>query len=247
MFGSGNELSEQRREQIFRDMENLISQKHYPCIAAVQSFQKKEFGFGVYPNFGSGVASLQLGRDLLAFKAEQQKSHSPLLSFWALFPDETRSFNDTDFENSLWNELSALHSHPEFEAPWDSNFSSNPDDPNFCFSFAGHAFFVVGLHRNSPRQSRQFPYPALIFNLYEQFVDLMKTGRYQPMVDINRKRELKFQGSINPMVENYGDSWEAIQFSGKENSSQWKCPFHKPKESSFSKAEVEPKKLLGDD
>ncbi len=230
MFGSGNELSEQRRLQVFKEMETLILQKNYPCVAAIQSFQKQEFGFGVYPDFGSAYSSLKLGQDLLDFKKEQQISHSPYLSFWALFPDSFsdrgKTLTEEQFELGLWEELSGLSSRPEFAAPWDPRFSSDPKDANFCFSFAGHAFFVVGLHPESSRASRRFPYPTLIFNLYEQFVDLMDAGKYQPMVEINRNRDLKFQGSINPMVEKYAESWEAIQFSGRNNSAQWKCPFH---------------------
>ncbi len=229
MFGSGLEISEEKRQRIFQAMENLVLQKNYPCVAAIQSLQKEEFGFGVYRDFGSGHSSLKLGRDLLAFKTEQEKSKSPFLSFWALYPEEQKVLDEENFEQGLWQELSSLSSQAEFESPWDPKFSPNPEDSDFCFSFAGQAFFVVGLHPQSSRLSRRFPYPALIFNLYEQFVDLMKVGKYEPMVEINRKRDLKFQGSINPMVEKYAESWEAIQFSGRKNSEKWKCPFHSPK------------------
>ena len=45
------------------------------------------------------------------------------------------------------------------------------------------------------------------------------------MVKTIRKRELEFQGSVNPMVEKHSETWEAIQFSGNNNSDNWKCPF----------------------
>ena len=54
---------------------------------------------------------------------------------------------------------------------WDPAVSSNPDDPHFSFSFAGHAFFIIGLHPGSTRLARQFPWPTLVFMPYIAFID----------------------------------------------------------------------------
>lgn len=211
--------------EIETSISSLLQQKNYPCIAAVQSFLKKDYIVGNYKNFGDGTHSYELGLALLDFKKKQQSSKSPFMSFWAVFEDE-REMDEAEFETRLWRELSFLTSHEEFTASWDPHFSKNPEDKNFCFSLDGSAYYVLGLHPHSSRLARRFPYPALIFNLYDQFRALMNDNNdFAKMVNINRRREELFQGNLNPMVEKYGETWESIQFSGRENPPEWKCPF----------------------
>ena len=205
-------------------IKKFVSQKDYPCIGALKAIKTDEYRIGIYKNFGSGQSSPQLFRDLNLFLLEQKASNSPYLSYWAAFP-ELKNLSEDDFEKALWAELSALASIDQ--EPWDSHFSSEASDKNFCFSLGGQAFFVVGLHKNSSRKSRQFEYPSLVFNLYEQFEIITRLGQYETMVRTNRKKSQAFEGDVNPMVEKYGDHWESIQFSGKQNSEAWKCPFHK--------------------
>jgi FPC/CPF motif-containing protein YcgG len=214
------------KDVIESSLEKLIQQKNYPCIAAVQSLLKKEYRMEVYQDFGEGVASIRLARDLLAFREEYETSNLPYLSFFAVF-DDMREFSEEDFEKRLWQELSYLTSVEGLSQKWDPEFSENPEDKNFCFSLDGTAFFVVGMHPNSSRKGRQFPHPTLVFNVYKQFRELQRTGKYEAMVQLNRKRDQAFQGDANPMAVAHGDTWESIQFSGRNNSEEWKCPFHR--------------------
>jgi hypothetical protein len=41
-----------------------------------------------------------------------------------------------------------------------------------------------------------------------------------------RKRDISLQGFINPMVDDYGSTSELFQYTGREYSSESKCPFH---------------------
>ena len=223
-------------DEVAQSMERMVNSEDYPCIAAIRSFAKDEYYVGLYPSFGTGRSAGQLARDLLVYRDHHRESRSPYLSFWAVFP-ETGEFTEAEFETRLWHELSCAVSHEvrngnDPMSSWDPAFSPHPEDRNFCFSLGGSAFFVVGLHAGSSRVSRRFPHPTLIFNVYEQFTQLMDEGKYDPMVRINRLKDLRFQGTVNPMAEKYGVEWEAIQFSGSENPSDWKCPFQhgaKPK------------------
>lgn len=216
---------------IQEQMRSLVSQKNYPCIAALQSYHRGEYQVGLYKDFGSGKSRAELAKDLRHFIKEQARTGSTYLSFWAVFQDgpgdAQAGHAEENFEKNLWQELSWLSTLDSPEAGWDPAFSSDPESESFCFSFEGKAIFVVGLHPESSRVSRRFPSPTLIFNVYDQFRKLNEEGLYQPMVQQNRKRDLLFQGSVNPMAEKHGDNWEAIQFSGKNNGSEWKCPFHK--------------------
>lgn len=211
-------------ESIEQSLKDLISKKNYPCIAAIQSMTQHEYQIGVYEDFGSGSSASALGQDLKAFKRQQKATDSLYLSFFAVFNSPTFE-TEKEFEDALWQELSFLAAKDNPNAPWDSHFSDDPKDKNFCFSFDGDAFFIVGLHPKSSRLARQFPYPMLVFNLYEQFEELHRRGQYYPMIKTNRRRDMKFQGSVNPMVETHSDIWEAIQFSGRSNPPEWQCPF----------------------
>lgn len=205
---------------------NLLSQTNYPCVAALKSFHSDDYKVGFYDDFGSTGSSLRLATDLIQYAQEYKKTKSPFFTFWAVFPHE-KDLTDEEFENKLWRELSGLASITEFDQTWDPHFSSNPEDKNFCFSLGGDAFFVVGLHSQSARLARRFEHPTLIFNLYEQFRQLEINDQFQPMIELNRKRDIKFQGSANPMAITHGNEWESIQFSGRQNSNEWKCPFHR--------------------
>ena len=104
--------------------------------------------------------------------------------------------------------------------------SDDPKDENFSFSIAGKAFYVVGLHPNSSRKARQSPYTTLTFNLHWQFEKLREMGTYQKVRDRIRDRDVALQGSINPMLEDFGNNSEAKQYSGRKVDKEWKCPFH---------------------
>lgn len=210
-------------------IERILKARDYPCVAAIRSLANDECRIGVYENFGSGRSSAALASNLYLFLEEQRQTQSPFLSYWATFPDPIKGghldMDETEFENKLWHELSCLAAVAGFESKWDPRFSSDPESQGFCFSFAGSAFFVVGVHPRASRKSRQFPYPALVFNVYTQFETLMKNGQYDPMVRTIRRREKAYEGSVNPMVIEYGEKWESIQFSGARNPSDWRCPF----------------------
>jgi FPC/CPF motif-containing protein YcgG len=220
-------------ETLFQNIKKLVMQPNYPCVSAVSSFLKQDYMSANYPDFGSGAAGARLYTDLLRFKNEQRRLKAPFYSFWAVYED-SHVTSEEDFEKKLWQELSAVHAH-EFklceqegrEMKWDPHFSRDPADKKFCFCVEGDAYFVVGMHPLSSRKARRFPYPALIFNLYAQFDELFQKGTFEPMAKINRQREIKFDGGVNPMVEKHGQNWESIQFSGKNNDDQWGCPFHR--------------------
>jgi len=51
-------------------------------------------------------------------------------------------------------------------------------------------------------------------------------GTYQKVRDRIRDRDVALQGSINPMLEDFGNNSEAKQYSGRKVDKEWKCPFH---------------------
>ena len=207
------------------EIKRLLTQKNYPCVAALQSYHRKDYWVKTYEDFGERYQRPELRRDLLSYLEEYKKTESQHFSFWAVFND-LKNLNEDQFEMQMWNELSSLSSAESRSQDYDPRFSDDPLNKNFCFSIGGKAFFVVGLHPESSRRSRRFPWPALVFNTFEQFDTLKTNNQYDSMTKVNRLRDKSYQGDANPMVLLYSEIWESIQFSGKKNEASWKCPFH---------------------
>jgi FPC/CPF motif-containing protein YcgG len=214
-------------KDINNEIRSLILQENYPCVAAIQSVVRNEYVIGTYGQFGTGTHWHKLRADLLNFLELQSSTQSRYMSSWAVFTAPNQSpDNEIDFEDKFWRELSLLSSEEERPVDWGKINSSDPNDPSFCLCLNGEKLFVVGLHPQSSRFARRFSRPAMVFNAFSQFETFEKEGTYPAMVKTIRQNDLKFQGSINPMVLAHGDVWESIQYSGRENPDSWKCPFH---------------------
>lgn len=144
-------------------------------------------------------------------------------SFITVFTKET-IHTEEDFEEKLWQLLNCLHIMDGEE--WDGTVASDPEHDNFSFSLCGKAFYMVGMHPRSSRLARRSPYPAIAFNLHAQFEQLRERGVYGHVRDKIRHRDMAFEGSINPMLEDFGNASEAKQYSGRQVGPDWKCPFH---------------------
>lgn len=173
------------------EMKKLITQKNYPCVAAIKSFFSQEYDVGVYKNFGKGDSGKNLRQDLGKFVETLKTSQSPYYTFWAIFPDEHYEKSEQAFEKDMWEELSHTTREELKALDWQVA-NADPNDKNFGFHLFGENFFVVGLHPQSSRKSRVFPWPTLIFNVFSQFQTLQKQGIYAPMVETNRQRDIKY-------------------------------------------------------
>ncbi|MBC7420257.1 MAG: YqcI/YcgG family protein [Bdellovibrio sp.] len=96
-------------------MSALLSQKNYPCVAALKSFNSQDFEINTYQGFGSTESSFKLADDLMKYAKNYEKTKSPFFTFWAVYPD-TSEMSEESFEDKLWKELSALASHQEFSS-----------------------------------------------------------------------------------------------------------------------------------
>lgn len=204
----------------------FIKENDHPCLSAQSVVKNDTLEIGSYKMFGSTDAAEQMAKDLRSFIKKRSRLKTRLVSFMAIFSGP-KGLSEVEFENSLWRQLQLLHNLDNEQ--WDDEVSHNPEDPDFSFSFGGKAFYIIGMHPNSSRLARQFPYPALVFNLHEQFEKLRAQGHYYKMRDIIRERDKKLQGYVNAMVADHGTSSEAKQYSGRVVDESWKCPFHNKK------------------
>jgi FPC/CPF motif-containing protein YcgG len=85
--------------------------------------------------------------------------------------------------------------------------------------------YVIGLHANSARIARRFPWPTLVFNPHRQFEKLRADGKWKRMQGAIRERERELQGTTNPMLSDFGEQSEARQYSGRAVEKDWAVPF----------------------
>lgn len=207
-----------------RNFREKISNMDFPCVGAKAAINSNQYRLGIYGRMGAEATTQALGADLKMYVEETLAINSEYMTMIAIFTDEIDS--ELDFENRLWMQLQQLHDNEKNEQPWDPEVSSNPEESNFSFSFNATAFFVVGLHPMASRKARRFGYTAMAFNLHRQFEQLREKGVYENMKKVIRKRELHYDGSVNPMLKDHGEGLEAPQYSGRKVDANWKCPFH---------------------
>lgn len=211
---------EGRPHDAFRTM---VLADSYTCVAARSAVRRGDYRFGCYPELGGASAAGELAADLWEFVHEFPIRADRFASFVASF-DGPASTTELGFEAALWRQLQLLHDIDVQHSDWDPSVSPDPTERGFSFSFAGRAFFIVGMHAASSRWSRRTDRPTLVFNAHAQFEILRETGRMGRMQEINRKRDRRLQGSENPSLERFEREPETIMYSGRLVENDWSCP-----------------------
>ncbi|MEU9287955.1 guanitoxin biosynthesis heme-dependent pre-guanitoxin N-hydroxylase GntA [Streptomyces sp. NPDC048275] len=196
----------------------------FTCLGARAALRQNTLVMRVYEELDAADCTDELHRDLVAFAEEYLAVGHEFASFVALFRGP-RIRDEEEFEEALWKQLGRLHRVDVRNHSWSSAYSSDTESPEFAFSVAGQPFFVAGLSPESSRISRRSSHSALVFNSHEQFTRLKAQGTYYGLQRRIRDREVRLQGSVNPMLSDHGESSEARQYSGRAVSADWKCPF----------------------
>lgn len=225
--------------EVFHELLEMIVDGQYICTGATAAFGQEAYRLGVYPELGTPEATAGLAHDLFTFLQERARLGSEFATFVAVFAGP-QELDEDQFEGRLWDQLQKLHEMDAEHHGWDPEVSSDPDHPEFSYSFAGESCFIVGMHANSSRPYRRFPYPALVFNSHEQFEALRESGAYDRMKKTIREREMERVGSVNPMLADFGQRSEARQYAGRAVEEEWKCPFQARRLEGVGSADPEP-------
>jgi FPC/CPF motif-containing protein YcgG len=209
--------------------ERILDQSH-PCTGAVSAFSQQCYRFGFYPELTCDSAVRAVCHDLYCFCHEFTPVGDNFITFVAMFRGPAIQ-SERHFEDLLWNQLQGMHDLDSNFFLWDKDVDSDPASHRFSYSIGGRAMFVIGMHPKASRLARTFPYPTLVFNLHEQFENLRERGKLEGMKQTIQARETALQGSINPMLADFGENSEARQYSGRAVSDSWVCPFHRRKKS----------------
>lgn len=204
-----------------------ILDPHFSCLGARSAMSGERYRFGLYGALGEEEGTHRLARDLARFAASMGSADAGQFSTFVAAFTGPLALSERRFEALLWQQLQALHEIDARDHDWDPSVSGDPDDPTFALSIGGKAFFVVGLHGGASRRTRRFAWPTLVFNPHDQFRRLRTTGHFERMQNVIRQREVALQGSINPMLSDFGTRSEARQYAGREVEEEWRCPFTK--------------------
>ena len=201
----------------------LALNPHFSCLGGQAAVRQNAYGFGLYSALGHLSSTRSLARGLQSFNDDAALHAHPLTAFVACFVAPVPA-GEEPFERLLWRtleQLSDLDTHP-----WAPDRHADPNDPTFAFSFGSVGFFVIGLHAGSSRLARRFAWPTLVFNPHIQFDRLRSKGQYAHFQTVIRARDTALQGTINPMLSDFGEQSEARQYSGRAVGPQWECPFN---------------------
>ncbi len=201
----------------------FLQQQQFPCIAAKAAQSNQNVSCMMAFHLACPKDDTEILQFLYAFtdayKSSTKNYHSAAIIF-----TEPHLFNEELFDVLMWQRLQALANLDAENYNYDTRVASDPSDSNFSFSLKEEAFYIIGLHPCSSRKARQFFYPTLVFNPHAQFEALRKTDKYEPIKKAIRKRDTKYSGSVNPMLQDFGQSSEALQYSGRHYNKEWQCP-----------------------
>ena len=209
-------------ENIKKEFRNFIIEQDHPCVMAKSVFLNERCTLKDYGKFGTVTAAVNLMSDLRKYLKSYSFSDDQFESFVACFSEQEIK-NEFHFEELMWRQLRLLKQCDNH--PWDPTVSSDPTDDNFSFSLAGKAFYIVGMHPKASRDARRTPHPCLVFNLHWQFERLRRLDVYDEVKNRIRARDKEKNGSVNPVLEDFGSNSEARQYSGRDVGENWKCPY----------------------
>ncbi|HEY0054690.1 MAG TPA: guanitoxin biosynthesis heme-dependent pre-guanitoxin N-hydroxylase GntA [Pedobacter sp.] len=211
--------------EIIQEYIEYIASDGFPCIAAKAAVAKQQVQCIVADHLACPHNDEEILQFIYDFVDSYRDSDALYHSAAVIFkgPEE---INEELFENLLWMRLQSLADLDLKRYDYDKRVDSNPDSGKFSFSLKEEAFFIIGLHPANSRLTRRFNYPVLTFNPHAQFEELRDLNKFENMQRVVRKRDLAFSGSVNPMLENYGTSSEAHQYSGKQYDDEWQCPLN---------------------
>lgn len=217
-------MTEEQSNIIRREYLDFIQNREFPCVAAKTALTWNQIQCLVVDHLAcpkDDAAILEFLYDFVdTYRQADKLYHSAAVIFRG--PEQP---SEAEFEELLWQRLQAVSNLDARHYGYDPRVVADPVSPDFSYSLKEEAFFVIGLHPGSSRKARQFRYPTLVFNAHDQFERIRAADRYDSLRNTIRTRDLAYSGSVNPMLQDFGQASEVYQYSGKAYNAAWKCPF----------------------
>lgn len=216
-------MNEEITGLIIKEYKEFLNNKEFACIAGKAALGKQQIECFVGAHMACPNDDLAILEFLYSFIDKYRQSGELYHSAAIIFQQPT-SLSEEAFDDILWQRLQLLHDIDSGHYKYDKRVSSDTFSPKFSFSLKQEAFFIVGLHPHSSRPTRQFKYPALVFNPHLQFEQLRETSKFTNLKSVIRKRDIAYSGSANPMLDDFGKASEVFQYSGRVYDDLWQCP-----------------------
>ena len=214
----------QSKKIIIDSFLDFLRNKAFPCVSARAVVAGEKISCLVVDHIACPKDDLSILHFLYHFVDGYRRSKDVFSSAAVIFEGPV-DITEELFDTLLWKRLQALSNMDAVNYTYDKRVDPDPASPNFSFSIREEAFFIIGMNPASSRPARRFMYPTLVFNPHAQFEELKQKNKYDTIRNITRKRDTAYSGSVNPMLDDFGKSSEAKQYSGKEYNAEWKCPF----------------------
>jgi uncharacterized protein len=193
-------------------LRDFIGLPDFPCVMAKAVANQ---GFLITKSVMEPLREVDFILTQLYSFIDEFRSQPQRLSSFILVLKEPRLKSFEAFEKAFWPLIKTIHSLDKQLYPHDPRVGTNPDDDKFSFSLKSEAFFILTLHPQSPRWARRFKFPAIVFNPHVQFERLRSRGIFKKVRNLIRYRDKLLQGSINPMLNDFGEKSEVFQYLGK--------------------------------
>lgn len=204
---------------------DFIRSERFPCVGAKAALVRSLITVIEAGDIASPAHDVEIYTAIKTFRDNLERDTPTVQSFAVIYP-ESALLTEQEFETVLWRRLQCLHNFDAVAGePWALETKPEPDSPHFSMSIAGEAFFIVGLHPNASRPARCFRYPVMVFNSHDQFERMREDGRFDKMKVVIRKRDAELSGSENPVLDDFGNTSEARQYSGRKTEDGWVAPF----------------------
>lgn len=217
-------MSEEESNIVTREYLDFIQNRDFPCVAAKTALTWNQIKCLVVDHMACPKDDAAI-LDFLYEFVDTYRTADKLYHSAAIIFKGPENPNQAQFEEFFWQRLQGVSNLDARRYGYDPRVVADPGSPEFSYSLKEEAFFVIGLHPGSSRPARQFKYPTLVFNAHDQFERIRAAGRYNTLRDTIRTRDLAYSGSINPMLEDFGQSSEVYQYTGQAYTDAWKCPF----------------------
>jgi FPC/CPF motif-containing protein YcgG len=212
-------------EEIIKEWTSHLEDAAFPCVAAKAAMVKEQINVMVAGHMACPKDDKAILDFIYNFVDKYRQADSLFHSAVIIF-EQPDVYNEWMYSQFFWNRLQAISNLDAQNFEYDSRVDADPESAEFSFSLKGEAFFVIGLHPAASRPARRFKYPAIVFNPHAQFEQLRDANQYGKMKNIIRKRDTALAGSINPMLEDFGEQSEIYQYTGQKLDNSWKCPLH---------------------
>ena len=209
--------------EIIQDYFSFLQNREFPCIAAKAALGRQQVECMVVQHMACPRDDEKILQFLYAFVDTYRQSQD-LYHTAAILFKQPEFVSEENFESEMWVRLQAIADLDAKSHRYDPRVNPDPSSPQFSFSIHEEAFYIIGLHPQSSRIARRFKYPTLVFNPHHQFEALRQTAKYDNMKRAVRKKDVALSGSVNPMLEDFGNASEAFQYSGKAYDPNWQCP-----------------------